>query len=48
MLSIKMLSTAYVLLSLRLFMLKPERQKYQQNILLTSYENEIKILPNPG
>ena len=46
--SIKMLSTAYVLCTLRLLMLKSEGQKYKQNSLLKSYKNEIKILTNPG
>ena len=47
--SMKMLSTAYVLCSLRLFMLKTEGQKKKKNItLLKSYKNEIKILANPG
>jgi len=46
--SIKMISTAYVLRSLRLFMLKTEGKKGKQNILLKSYKNENKIFANPG
>ena len=45
---IKTLSTAYVLCSLRLIMLKKGGKKYKQNCLLKSYKNEIKILANPG
>jgi len=45
---IKTLSTAYVLFSLRLIMLKRESKKYKQNCFLKSYKNEIKILTNPG
>ena len=47
--SIKMLSIACVLCSLRLLMLKTEATKMKkQNSLLKSYKNEIKIRANPG
>ena len=45
----KVSSIAYVLCTLRLLMLKTEEQKkYNQNTLLKSCLNEIKILANPG
>jgi len=45
--SIKMISIAYVLCSLRILLLKTERQKNKQNTLLKSYKHEINILANP-
>jgi len=46
--STKTLSTAYVLCSLRLIMLKTEGQKIQTEHLAGKLQNEIKILANPG
>ena len=43
-----MLSTAYVLCSLRLLVLKTEGRKTETETLLKSYKKEIKFLANPG
>jgi len=44
-----MLSTAYCFLEFEIIHTQNGwAKKYQQNALLKSYENEIKILANPG
>ena len=45
---IKMLSTTFVLCSLRLLMLKTEGQKIYTEHLAEMRQTEIKILANPG